>query len=132
MEEQCKIQFEATERKVVQRAIIQMPPADQAAEFIARIRTTERDIKDASKYHELRIIDELPVKMHVFDEKVCFFALEDPIKSKTSLTMVIIEHEAIAKSFKSLFESFWEKARNYLIIDNKKHYLYPQNEKGHK
>ncbi len=128
-EEQVRVQFEAADRKVIQRAIIQMPPEDEAKEYFDKMLSVDYD---GTEFDKNKVIDELPVKLFVFDEKVCFFALEDPIKTKTSLTMLVAKHEAMAKSFKFLFESFWEKAHDYYIIKGQKYYLNPEDEKKQK
>ena len=127
LDEQGAAQFEAAKRKVLQRGIIQMPRREEVKPYFENLIATRRILKGNKKYQVLRFIDELPVKLHIFDEKVCFFGLEDPVKTKTSLTMLLTEHEAMAKSFKLLFQTFWRKAHDYYIIDNKKHYLYKEN-----
>jgi len=126
--EQTKVQFEAENRHVVSRAIIQMPPEDQAAEYFNFAKSKGKFESKDKKYNQVRIVDELPVKLFVFDDKTCFFTLEDPIKGITSMTMLVAEHEAMAKSFKLLFESFWANARDYYIINNKKYRLWDQTE----
>jgi HTH-type transcriptional regulator, sugar sensing transcriptional regulator len=118
-EEQYRLQDEAAERGVKKRIIYQLPPEDQLEAFFATA---------LEKYHEPvldegRVIDELPIKLFVFDDRYCFFTLEDPVRDKTSLTMVALEHEAMASSFKFLFESFWEKGRDHIVINNKKIYV---------
>jgi hypothetical protein len=102
---------------------------DKREEFFGKLFANKRIVKRSEILHEIRVIDELPVKLFVFDNRTCFFTLEDPIKGKTSLTMLVTDHEAMAKSFRFLFESFWEKAKDYYIIKGKKHYLYPEEER---
>jgi sugar-specific transcriptional regulator TrmB len=118
--EQFRIQEEASARGVRKRIIYQMPPEDEAEEYFAPLLS---DTSPGAILDEGRIIDELPVKLFIFDERFCFFTLEDPIKDKMSLTMVALEHEAMANSFRFLFESFWEKSRDYFIVKNRKIYI---------
>ncbi|MCK4358685.1 MAG: TrmB family transcriptional regulator [Candidatus Cloacimonetes bacterium] len=57
-----------------------------------------------------RIVEELPMKMVIFDEKITMFALNDPVSLKPSITTIIINHAGFAKAQKYVFESVWEKA----------------------
>lgn len=129
LKEQFQVQFDAVDRNVVIRGIFEIPPGSEQEENFGKVVASKRIARVSVKQHEIRVYDELPVKMFVFDNKTCFFALEDPIKGKTSLTMLLTEHKAMANSFRFLFESFWEKARDYYVIDGKKHYLYPEEER---
>ncbi len=117
--EQNKENEAATKRGVVIRSIFQIPPEDEAEEFFAR----QMSKQTSTKGDEDRVFDELPIKLIIFDQKACIYTLEDPIKSRTSLTVLATEHEAMAKSFKFLFESFWEKARDYFVVNGQRHYL---------
>jgi len=59
---------------------------------------------------EARIVEELPMKMIIIDEKITMLALNDPISLKPSITTIIINHPSFAKAQKYVFESIWEKA----------------------
>ncbi len=133
LDEQYKVQLDAVKKKVRIRTIVELPPKDKLEEFYSEIFAPENKIDAPLDQHEIRVFDELPVKMFVFDGKTCFFTLEDPIKGKTSLTMLVTDHVAMAKSFRFLFESFWEKSRHYLIINGEQRYIYSEEElKGRK
>ncbi|MDP8227210.1 MAG: helix-turn-helix domain-containing protein [Candidatus Celaenobacter polaris] len=56
------------------------------------------------------IVEELPMKMVIFDEKITMFALNDPISLKPSITTMIINHPSFAKALRYVFESIWEKS----------------------
>lgn len=116
--EQVKAQFDATERKVMSRVIIEMPPENEAIDFFNMLEEKETPF---GKYQEIRVADKLPIKLFIFDHKTCYFALKDPIQGKTSLTMLLTEHEAMAQSFSLLFEMCWEKARDYYVVNGKKY-----------
>ena len=60
-----------------------------------------------------RIIDELPLKMAIFDEETVIFALEDNLYRSKSLTSLIIQHKTFAISLKILFQFFWDKGLEY-------------------
>ncbi|WJW68452.1 hypothetical protein OZ401_004064 [Candidatus Chlorohelix allophototropha] len=56
---------------------------------------------------ELRISQELPMKLIVVDDRAAICALRDPITGQQSLTSLRIEHPDFARAMRLLFESFW-------------------------
>jgi len=123
-EEQYKIQLEATLRGVIIRNIYEAPPPEEAAEFY-KIRLTKKVSNPGDGYREY---DKLPIKLMIFDEKACLFSLKSPLQENKSLVALCAEHETLAMSFKYLFESLWEKARNYYVIDGHKHFFGKEKE----
>ena len=65
---------------------------------------------------EARVIEELPMKITIFDSRIVIFALEDPVTKQPSLTSQIVEHHALAKSLKILFETLWNQAKDYRFL----------------
>jgi len=65
---------------------------------------------------EAGVIKELPMKMAIFDSRIVLFALEDPISKQPSLTAQVIEHRALAEALKALFQTFWDRAEDYHIL----------------
>ena len=65
---------------------------------------------------EARILKELPMKMAIFDGKIVLLALEDPVSKQPSFTTQIVEHRALAKGLKILFETLWQQAKDYHIL----------------
>lgn len=59
---------------------------------------------------EIRVVEHLPLKLHVFDEKVVMFALENRLTPRSNLTTMIIEHEDLAHTLKEIFQVYWDKA----------------------
>ena len=59
---------------------------------------------------EARVVEELPIKLAIFDEKTVLLALKDPITHRPSLTTMLIEHSDFAKVMKMTFESIWNSA----------------------
>ena len=59
---------------------------------------------------EARVVEELPIKLAIFDEKTVLLALKDPITHRPSLTTMLIEHSDFAKVMKITFESIWNSA----------------------
>jgi sugar-specific transcriptional regulator TrmB len=125
-EEQFQAQTDATERGVITRGIFELPPEDQLEDYF----NGQAGKPNSNKGDEARVIAELPIKLNIFDNRTCLFTLEDPIKEKTSLTMLVTEHEAMAKTHRLLFESIWEKAINYYVVNGEKIYLPPYADKN--
>jgi sugar-specific transcriptional regulator TrmB len=65
---------------------------------------------------EARVIEELPVKLAIFDSRIVIYVLEDRVSRRISLTTQIVEHHALAKALKLLFETLWAQAEDYHIL----------------
>jgi hypothetical protein len=46
--------------------------------------------------------------------------MEDSVQERASFTAIMVENSALVKSFSILFETLWEKANDYCIIDNQR------------
>jgi HTH-type transcriptional regulator, sugar sensing transcriptional regulator len=119
-DEQDNTQFAALERGVKIRSIYEIPTKE--AEQVPFIEAIPESVKHGE---EARVIEELPIKLAVFDQKIVLYVMEDPFLGKLSVTTIVAENSALAKSFTILFEVFWEKARNYYIVDNNRIDLIP-------
>ncbi len=116
--EQIDVQNEGAKRGIVRKIILEMPPEDKILEYFEKSATLKSGDEE-----EIKIIDELPIKLFLFDRKTCFVALEDSIKEKTSLTMLATEHKAMAKGFVLLFDSIWKQAKDHFFVKNKKYFM---------
>lgn len=59
---------------------------------------------------EVHVIDKLPMKLAIIDERVTMLALNDPVSLKPSITTMIITHPSFASAQKEVFESYWNKS----------------------
>ena len=59
---------------------------------------------------ECRVIEKLPMKLMIMDEKITMLALNDPVSMQPSITTMIIRHPSFALAQKEVFESYWLKA----------------------
>ncbi len=59
---------------------------------------------------QARVVDELPLKLVVLDERVAVFTLEDPVAGDPELTIMVVEHPALARLLRIAFESVWAGA----------------------
>jgi sugar-specific transcriptional regulator TrmB len=104
------------------------PYAVQPAENIGGLELLERHIEARSVYERsiyedaeqaeavrsfvaagenARVVDRLPLKLVLIDERVALFTLEDPVARSDGLTIMIVEHPALAGLLKLAFEAVW-------------------------
>jgi len=108
LEEQFEQQVEPLKKGIRIRGIYEIPKDEEQLQW--RLETIDTAAKHGE---EARMIKELPMKMAIFDERIVMFALEDPVSRQTSLTTQVVEHHALVKSLKILFETLWEQAEDY-------------------
>jgi len=108
-QEQLAQETDILKRGVKARSIYEIEESDRGWLF--------EHLKRAAKAgEEARVIKELPMKMAIFDSRIVLYVLEDPVSKQTSLTTQIVEHRALAKTLMVVFETFWEKAKDYRIL----------------
>jgi sugar-specific transcriptional regulator TrmB len=62
---------------------------------------------------DARIVDHLPLKLVIVDERVAVFTMEDPVAGTTDLTIMIVEHPGFAGLLKLAFEHVWESGDEF-------------------
>lgn len=63
---------------------------------------------------QARFVEELPLKLVIIDERIVLFGMEDPVAAGPELTMLVVEHPALAKVLKIAFMQVW---RNGMTFD---------------
>ncbi|HEY5122880.1 MAG TPA: hypothetical protein VIK14_04015, partial [Ignavibacteria bacterium] len=58
---------------------------------------------------EARVIEELPMKLAMIDDTMTMLCLPDR-SLKSGLTSIIINNPVFAKTFKLIFETYWDKS----------------------
>ncbi|HEX5449592.1 MAG TPA: helix-turn-helix domain-containing protein [Gaiellaceae bacterium] len=56
---------------------------------------------------EARFVEQLPLKLVIIDETIVMFGMEDPVAGPAELTIVVVDHKALARILKIAFESVW-------------------------
>jgi sugar-specific transcriptional regulator TrmB len=113
IEEQTQQQSRLLEKGIRIRSIYEVPAsAEQRRWLLGLIETAVKNGEEA------RVLEHLPMKMAIFDEKTLVFALEDPILGESSLTTLVIKHRALAWGQKMLFDSLWSIAKDYNMLKN--------------
>ena len=67
----------------------------------------------SSAGEEVRIVDKLPMKLAIIDNKITMLALNDPVSLKPSITTMIINHPSFAMAQKYVFESIWQNSMTF-------------------
>jgi sugar-specific transcriptional regulator TrmB len=62
---------------------------------------------------EARFVDHLPLKLVIIDESVVMFGMEDPLANSEDLTIMVVEHGALARTLKLAFNRVWEHGMEY-------------------
>ncbi|MCK4305439.1 MAG: TrmB family transcriptional regulator [Candidatus Eisenbacteria sp.] len=105
MAEQLEQEKDILKTGVRGRCIYEIPKDEDERRWF--FRGIEQAVKAGE---EARVIKELPMKMAIIDERTVILALEDPVSRQPSLTSQIVEHRALARGLKVLFETFWQDA----------------------
>lgn len=122
----------ATQREIL---VFSKPPyAVDFAENVAGLQLLERGIEARSVYErslyderrqveavaqfvaageQARVVDRLPLKLVLIDERVALFTMEDPVAGSPGLTIMVVEHVALAVLLKLAFERVWEAGEEF-------------------
>lgn len=58
---------------------------------------------------EARFVERLPLKLVIIDEAIVMFGMNDPVASSDAVTIVVVEHPALALTLKLAFDATWER-----------------------
>jgi sugar-specific transcriptional regulator TrmB len=62
---------------------------------------------------EARFVDALPLKLVIIDEAIVMFGMQDPVAGTEDLTIMVVEHPALAQTLKLAFNRVWESGLEY-------------------
>lgn len=96
-------QIESTKRGVKFKCVFMMEPGNEKNffEMVAYFQSIGEEVK---------IIDYLPMKLVIFDQKAIIFTLKNKYESSHNLTALFIEHEDLAKTLVTTFNYYWEQS----------------------
>ena len=66
---------------------------------------------------EARVVENLPIKMLIFDDEKVMFPLEQPIEVSNDLTMIYIEHKQLANACRILFYHMWDQGKDFSEVE---------------
>ena len=105
LSQQNKIESQSLKKGVVNKSIYEIPTDPEERKLVIE------EVKCAiASGEQAKIVDDLPLKMAIFDEKNVIYFLEDPVLQRLSLTCMIIQHHSLARTLKITFESLWSVA----------------------
>ncbi len=58
---------------------------------------------------DARFVEELQLKLVIIDESIVMFGMEDPVAGSSELTIVVVEHPALAGVLKIAFDAVWNQ-----------------------
>jgi HTH-type transcriptional regulator, sugar sensing transcriptional regulator len=61
---------------------------------------------------EVRIVDSLPMKLALFDDRDGMIALLDPVVTRRTWTAIVFHHDGMGEAMKRLFEAHWQTGTN--------------------
>ncbi len=64
-----------------------------------------------------RFVPSLPLKLVIVDETIVMFGMEDPVAGSAELTIVVVEHQSLAKVLKTAFDAIWETGLTFEEAD---------------
>jgi len=108
--EQGNAAFELLKHGVVVKGLYEFPSEEHLEIFIPHM---EKWIKAGEK---VRMIEQVPIKMYIFDGRYVLMALDNPRHTIYPLTMLVIEHTGLALAVKILFNHLWEKGKDYRVL----------------
>ena len=75
--------------------------------------TTEGVRRFIEAGEEARFVEEVPLKLVIIDEAIVMFGMEDPVAGSAELTIVVVEHQSLAKVLKTAFNAIWESGLSF-------------------
>ncbi len=75
--------------------------------------TTEGVRRFIEAGEEARFVDEVPLKLVIIDEAIVMFGMQDPVAGPSELTIMVVEHPALARTLKISFQSVWDRGLTF-------------------
>lgn len=107
VEDSIDAEEEAIKNKIVIRSIYEYKDINSQTERESFIKMVETYQKLGE---EVKVFEELPMKLAISDETITMLALTDRISLKPSITTIIVDHPNYAKAQKEVFKAFWTMA----------------------
>jgi HTH-type transcriptional regulator, sugar sensing transcriptional regulator len=70
--------------------------------------TTEGVRRFIEAGEEARFVEQVPLKLVIIDEAIVMFGMQDPVGGGSDLTIMVVEHPALASTLKLAFGSVWD------------------------
>jgi HTH-type transcriptional regulator, sugar sensing transcriptional regulator len=103
--EGLKLLERGTARSVYERSLFEHADAVEAVERFLRAG------------EQARVVDHLPMKLAIIDERIAMFSMKDPVAGGEELTILVVEHPALAALLKIAFEAVWDAGAEFAPAD---------------
>ncbi len=70
--------------------------------------TTEGVRRFVEAGEEARFVEQVPLKLVIIDEAIVMFGMQDPVGGSSELTIMVVEHPALASTLKLAFGAVWD------------------------
>jgi sugar-specific transcriptional regulator TrmB len=98
--------LELLRRKIEARSIYERSMLDDPA----MVETVRRFVAAGE---QARIVDQLPLKLVLIDERFSLFTMEDPVAGTPELTIMVVEHPPLARLLKLAFDHIWAEGEPF-------------------
>jgi sugar-specific transcriptional regulator TrmB len=75
--------------------------------------TTEGVRRFIDAGEEARFVEHVPLKLVIIDEAIVMFGMQDPVGGASELTIMVVEHPALASTLKLAFQSVWDEGLTF-------------------
>jgi sugar-specific transcriptional regulator TrmB len=111
--EQENAEFDILKKGVIIRVLYEFPDRKEMTERLQHIRSC------AKRGERSRVIDHLPIKMYIFDQRYVLMALSNTKEAVSQLTMVVVEHPGLAQAGTLLFDHLWAQAHDWKYLESR-------------
>lgn len=75
--------------------------------------TTEGVRRFIEAGEEARFVEDVPLKLVIIDEQIVMFGMQDPLAGRSELTIMVVDHAALASTLKISFETVWAQGLTF-------------------
>ena len=75
--------------------------------------TTEGVRRFIEAGEEARFVEDVPLKLVIIDEATVMFGMQDPVAGPSELTIMVVEHPALAITLKISFQAVWDRGLTF-------------------
>lgn len=111
--EQENAEYDILKKGVIIRVLYEFPDLSEMTERLQHIKSV------AKRGERSRVIEHLPIKMYIFDNRYVLMALANTQDAASALTMVVVDHPGLAEAGSLLFHHLWEKAHDWQYLETK-------------
>lgn len=110
LSEQDDTLFARMKQGVTARMVYEIPEVDKIPGIYIYIKQCVKAGEQA------RVIEKLPMKVYIFDERYILMLLANSRTDLSPLTMFVVDHPPLASLGIALFDALWKEAKDYRIL----------------